>query len=189
MSKNNKVLQYFLHKFENESYVIKRKAKSLVYFLLSIFFLLFLLNFVYLIFIPDSYHLVWPVILIVALISSAGLILLRKGKYHFSASLITLTIAVVLVGALFIKLTYKHETAYVTYIYLFMVIVVLANLFCKRAIVLAVTLLFIAADIIFFILISDKLDPSTYTVFKIGAAISVFSIIIISMIIPQKNGH
>ncbi len=182
MSKSNKISQYFLHNFENESYVIKRKAKSLAYFLLSIFVLLFLLNFVYLIFIPDAYHLIWPVVLIVALISSTGLILLKKGKYHLSASLITLTTAVVLVGALFIKLTYKHETAYVTYVYLFMVIVVLANLFCKRAIVLSVTLLFIAADIIFFILISDKLDPSTYTVFKIGAAISIFSIIIISIL-------
>jgi methyl-accepting chemotaxis protein len=175
MASSLKVVTYFLPAYSDSSYVLRRKVVSLAYYLITIFLLLAVLHGVYLAFIPEMYYRSGPVMGIIMLVEVLSLFFLKKGKYYTAANLITIFCAIVLAAALSAKIFDNMHTGYTTYIYLFIIIMIQAHLFCKRPIVFGVTFFFIACDIAFFILVNNKLDPLSLQAAKLGVAISVFT--------------
>ncbi|MCP4136096.1 MAG: hypothetical protein GY754_34315 [bacterium] len=175
MERQNRLMKYFLHAYSDVSYTITRKASALVWYLVSTCILLFILQIVYIIIFPHIYSKSGPAMGSIMLMEFIALILVRKGKYTVSANMITIFTALVITAGLFLKIPNAPHTGYTTYTYLMIIILVQATVFCKKSIVLGITILFIIADITFFVLVMDILKGESFEAAKLGVAVSSFT--------------
>jgi methyl-accepting chemotaxis protein len=162
-------------KYPDASYLIQRKALALYYFILSTIFILLVMIGVFLFLQPVSF--LRSVIAISTLISLelVAFVLLVRGRYGISANFIVAATALLLAAAQFAKLSRDPHTGYTSFFYLMLVIVVLAALFCSRRWLFGVTVFFIAADVVFFTLVRDKLDDLGLQAATVGVVDSVFT--------------
>lgn len=78
-----------------------------------------------------------------------SLLLIKRGRYTFSANMVTLAFAVLATTGLLRQIWSGPNFGYTSYIYFFGMIIVMSALFCRPAIIYIVSFSFISADIFF----------------------------------------
>jgi len=166
---------FITSRYENENYITQRKSLALYYYLLSTIVTLLLMITVYLVVQPVSFQRSVIAISTLIIIELSGLVLLRKGFYNATANYLTTAVALLLTVAQYAKLFRDPHTAYTTYFYLMLVIVVQAALFCQKKWLFGIATFFIIADLMFFILVRGKLDKFSYQAATLGVVVSIFT--------------
>ena len=113
----------------------------------------------------------------VAAAAAVSLLLLKTGRYHGAANLITAVASVAVTAGLFAKVNRDAYAGYTTFIYFMIALIVQSMLFCERKWIFGFTALFFISDISFFFLVKDRLDPISLKAAKVGMVDSGFVII------------
>ncbi|PKL38811.1 MAG: hypothetical protein CVV44_08055 [Spirochaetae bacterium HGW-Spirochaetae-1] len=166
---------FITSRYENESYITQRKSLALYYYLLSTIVTLLVMITVYLVVQPVSFQRSVAAISTLIIIELLGFIILRKGFYNVTANYLTTAVAILLTVAQYAKLFRDPHTAYTTYFYLMLVIVVQAALFCKKKWLFGITAFFIIGDLVFFTLVKEKLDVFSLQAATVGVVVSIFT--------------
>jgi methyl-accepting chemotaxis protein len=119
------------------------------------------------------------VIVVVFTGSLITLLIIKAGHYDIAANFITGLFAVSVTAGLLVKINRDPHLGYTTYIYFMLALIVQSILFCKRYFVIIVSSLFLIADILFYVLAKDKLDPISLQAASVGLIDSAFSIILV----------
>ncbi len=162
-------------RYADKSYITQRKALALYYYLLTTILVLLVMISVYLTVQPVSYLRSVTAISILILIEISGLVMLKKGYYGGTANYLTAMVAILLTVAQFAKLGKDPHTAYTTYFYLMIVIVVQAALFCSKKWLFGITAFFVIGDLVFFTLVREKLDELSLQAATLGVVVSIFT--------------
>ncbi len=180
MSSPGKLQAFFLHRYSSASYSMRRKSQTLFFLLLFLAILLPTLGFFIIFrFGVERYSLSLVLIIFIFTAVSIALVFLKNGRYNFAANILLFVISIGLTFNLLSKLIKDPQNGYTTYIYLMGSALVMASLFCEKWINTLFFVLFITADIVFFILVRDRLDPISLTAANVGVVISAISLIII----------
>lgn len=169
----------FLSRFHNETFLIQKKAQALLYFCLIVASLMTLLFIVFLVFNRTILFQAGIVIVAVFIISLITLLILKAGYFNGAANFIIGLLALAVTAGLMVKVNRDAYAGYTTFIYFMMAIQVQAMLFCKRPFVLFITAVFLVADISFFILVKDILDPISLKAATVGVIDSSFGLIFV----------
>ncbi len=175
----NKTLGKLTILYSKENFLTQKKAQALFYFCLIVAFLMTALLLAFVLFKPDMLIQAGIVILVVFIGCLITLIILKSGHYDIAANFITGLLAVSVTAGLLIKVNRDAHVGYTTFIYFMLALIVQAILFCKRYFVVTVSLLFLSADILFYVLAKDKLDPISLKAASVGLIDSSFSIIFV----------
>ncbi|MBP7737816.1 MAG: hypothetical protein KA369_17675 [Spirochaetes bacterium] len=177
------IRSYFLRRYADSSYLIRRKSQTLLYLLLALGSLLPLLIVAFFVILDDSIirhaSLTVAVVFIATVLS---LIMLRSGRYNLAANIMVFVISIALSGGLMSKLRFSPENGYTSYIYFMAATMVVATAFCSRRVIWIISLLFIAADISFFVMVRERLDPISLGAAKAGVIDSTFSLVLIFLL-------
>jgi len=178
---------FFLHRYADSSYLVQRKSQTLLYMLLALTVILPIFIILFEIFLNISMY-IHAVIVVVVIFATVvfSLVVLRQGMYHLAANTMTFIIAIALTAGLMSKLIQSPQNGYASYLYFMMATMVMATVFCTRWVIWAVSLLFLAADIIFYNLVQSRLDPISKAVSTVGvidSSLSLVLVIILSQLI------
>jgi len=177
MADESLLKRFFLLKYANAPFLIQRKAQTLMYYTLTIGILMFALSGVFLLILPEIQFQANAVIFTVAAAAAVSLLLLKTGRYHGAANLITAVASVAVTAGLFAKVNRDAYAGYTTFIYFIIALIVQSMLFCERKWIFGFTALFFISDISFFFLVKDRLDPISLKAAKVGMVDSGFVII------------
>jgi len=171
--------EFFLSSYVDLPYLLRRKAETLLYYLLVTMIIVSIMMGVYTITRPSTYVYSMIALSSLLLLESFALFILKKGRYVISANFITMATAVLLTAAVMAKVGKSPHTGYTTYFYLMLVIVIQAALFCSKYWVWGIALFFLVADGVFFSLVKDTLDPVNREAADLGVVVSSFTFIIV----------
>lgn len=170
-----------LFKYEAADYVVVKKARTLLVFIISLVLLTSMLYVVYFFFITDRLHIVQPAVLAVSIACSIALLVLMSGNYFSAAHfLIGMTALIVIIG-LWTKTGKEVHTAFSTYPYLMMTVLIVGALFGMKRIIFPLAIVFIGVIIAFYQEVKGGLDEIIYDTTRTGAAISSLSLAIIGV--------
>ncbi|MBN1532449.1 MAG: methyl-accepting chemotaxis protein [Spirochaetes bacterium] len=176
----NAIRSYFLARYRDSSYLIQRKSQTLMYMLLVLGVLLPMLIVIFNLILDEK--IIMHASILVAVIFLATLLslfLLRRGFYNLSINIIIFILAIALSAGLMSKLRFAPENGFTSYIYFMAATMVMTTVFCRRWVIWIVSLLFIAMDVTFYILVRDHLDPISLGAAKAGVIDSTFSLVVI----------
>lgn len=105
--------------------------------------------------------------------------ILKSGHFNAAANFITGFLGLAVIAGLLAKVNRDTSTGYTTYIYFMFAVQVQAILFCKKFFVFSISILFIASDVLFFILAGSRLDPVSLKAAKVGVIDSNFAMIMV----------
>ncbi len=171
------IANFFLTQYESANFIIQRKARALMFFSFWTILLMLLIFISFVIFVPQLVVQAGVTIWAVLISGVITLIILKIGKYNLAANFIFGIMALGVSAGLFIKLGRDVHNGYNTYIYFMIAILVATVLFCKRSFVLFLFLIFLSADIVFYILASTRLEGLQLQSAKVGMIDSSFSLI------------
>lgn len=178
----NITLSGIVSEYENEKFIIQKKARALFFLCISIIFLMIILLIAFLLLKPDMILQAGIVIAIAFIGSFIALVILRSGKYNAAANFITGLLAVSVTAGLLVKVNRDAYAGYTTFIYFMLALMVQSILFCRRYFVITISMLFLFADILFYFLAKDKLDPISFKAATVGLIDSCFSIVFILVV-------
>ena len=175
-----KLLQrYFLSAYGDSSFIIQRKASALMYSTIVGFIAPLTYVVIRLILmtrigaVTTTFYITLPIFLILNIVS---LILLKRGNYYGAASIITISLAILLADNLRSRI---HRDAYLAYtgtIFLMPVVIFMASFFCKRIWLYIVTIFFLLSDFAFFAVIKSGLDQTGLTLASRGLIWSAMAV-------------
>ncbi len=168
--------------YSQSEYLVKRKALVLYYFVLCTAVVLLGMIGVFLALQPVSYMRSVTAIGTLIVLELAGILVLRTGRYYLAANYCISVTAALLTVAQFAKLSRDPHTGYTSFFYLMLVVVVMAALFCSRKWLFGVALFFVCADVTFFVLVGERLDPLGLEAARVGVVDSVFTFVIVTVL-------
>ncbi len=120
------------------------------------------------------------------------LIVLKSGRYNTAANLFCGTMAVTLIVDVFFMLTYNPMGGYNDDFFLIIFNIVMAVLFCKRAFVIGLSMVFMASDIVYFLMLQNLFNgqyakPATTAL--INSNVAIIATLIVGMLIMTINKH
>ena len=178
----NKTMEKFVTLYQAENFLTQKKAQVLFYYCQTIAFLMVILFLAFFLFKRDMLFQAGIVIVIVFAGCFITLLVLKAGHYDGAANFITGLLAVSVTAGLLVKINRDAHVGYTTYIYFMLALIVQAILFCKRYFVVAVSLIFLTADVTFYFLAKDNLDPLSFKAATVGLIDSSFSIIFLLLV-------
>lgn len=174
--------KFMLEKYANKSFIVQKKAGTLLYYCVTVILLMTALFLAFLIFIPETLLQAGVVIFLVFLSGFITMIILKSGRYTAAANFITSIIALGVTAGLLAKIQRDAFTGYTTYIYFMIVVQVQAVLFCRRYFLVAVSSLFLLSEILFYFMARGRLEDLSLRAAKVGALDSGFSIVVVLII-------
>jgi methyl-accepting chemotaxis protein len=165
----------FLKKYENESIFFRHRANALMWMLVAMIGALSAIAVTVTVSIEGDLRFAYITILAMLIIYFTGLIGLRAGWYFFAANFINIMSAIIITAGFLLRLKTAPHEGYMTLIYFMFMVVVQATLFSKLRVVLGITLFFISAIIVYYILAAQKIDPSLARSIKMATIESCFS--------------
>ena len=154
--------QYMLAKYIGKSFIVQKKARTLLYYCVTVVLLMTALFFAFLIILPEMLLQAGIVIVLVFVSAFITIFILKSGKYSAASNFITAIVAVGVTAGLLAKINRDAFTGYTTFIYFMIVVQVQAVLFCRRYFLIAVSSLFIISDIVFFKIYSFFIECNKY---------------------------
>ncbi len=182
--------QIFLVKYSEKNVFTWKRAVALMYVDISMVLLLVLIFILYPLLGGKDIASAYLAISAMVIIYSTSLFILRSGKYYFSANLITIASALVVIAGFYGKLAYEPYTAYTTFIYFMFMVIAISALFSTKWVIHVVCISFIISNIVYFNIIRSMLDPEILAVIKVALLESSFAIFftyIISIMIMRIN--
>jgi methyl-accepting chemotaxis protein len=169
----------FLVRYSDAAYIEQKRASALMYLLISVSVVMVIAFIVFSVLLPQILLQAGIVIVITFLTSILSLLLLRKGRYNFSANLLSIIVSLVVFVALYAKIFRDAYAGYTTFIYHMITIIVISTLFCKRMVVTGVSIFFLLGDIGFFFLVRGRLDPISLKAAQVGVVNSCIAIVFV----------
>ncbi len=176
------VVRFFLSKYDNETFIVEIRARVFMYCCFSLVIILAPLLIVVPIFLSHILIQTYAVIFTVIFTVMICLILLRTGKYYTAANIMAVVLALLFIAALMGKLVRDPHLGYTSYTYHMMGGIVLTSVFCRRRMLVIVTAVLFAADLSFFFLVKDLLDPISLQAAKSGMVSSAMIMVIICVL-------
>jgi methyl-accepting chemotaxis protein len=174
----------FLSSYQSTTHdlVVRKRVASFMYFILFFLVWSLLLAAIFIIAMPD--RLLWAMVVIIPCFGGSliALMIFKRGHYYTAAHFFCTIIALSLVGALMGKIFNDPQTGFTTYLYFMIASIVIYALFCKRGWVFFLTSIMLAGDIIFFLMVKDKLDPPSYLAARVGVLDSAASFVLVSIV-------
>lgn len=168
--------RFFLARYDNSSLLIKKKASTLMYFIMVLIALELLVTPIFAFALPDIFIKAFIIIFLIMLGGIISLVLLRLGYYYGAAHLFSALAALAVIAGLFDKVVRDPHTGYSTMIYFMVALIVEATLFCRMKFVFALSLVFFASDIVFFMLVRTRLDELSFRAARVGVVDSSLTI-------------
>jgi len=170
---------YFLASFRDAPYVLQRKSSALMSIMLVILPFFVLVFFVFLFLLPEILLQASFAIVLTFIAAILSLVLLRKGNYDTAANLFIIIVTIIVAAALFAKINRDAYAGYTTYIYHMIAIIVMTALFCRGRMLVGVSIFFVLSDVLFFVLVRDRLDEISLKAAKVGLVNSSISIVLV----------
>ena len=177
-----RIMDFFLKRYEDASFLKKRLAKSLFVFCFVLCTVTLMVVLVALLFFPQSARTTGPVVGVIFIFSLISLIILRSGRYNFAANLMGCIITLTLAAGSYARIASAPHTIYSSTFYYYMVVIVMATLFCTRKWVIGFGAFFILNDIAVFLLIRGNLNTESLQAATWGVIHFAFSIIFIAIL-------
>ncbi|HPJ38268.1 MAG TPA: methyl-accepting chemotaxis protein [Spirochaetota bacterium] len=174
--------QYMLAEYTEKSFIVQKKARTLLYYCITIIFLMTALFFAFLIILPEILLQAGVVIAVVFISAFITMFILRSGRYAAAANFITGIVAVGVTAGLLAKINRDAYAGYTTFIYFMVVVQVQGILFCRRYFLIAVSSIFIISDLLFYFMVRGRLDAVSLKAATVGALDSTFSLIVVLII-------
>ncbi|MBN2078448.1 MAG: hypothetical protein JW838_05750 [Spirochaetes bacterium] len=171
--------RYFLSSYASSPYIIQRKSRAFLYFSSAVALLTLLIAITFVFVAPAILLQASPVIAVTCLSCIFGLFLIKRGKYFTAAHFLTIVLSILFIAGLMIKLTRDVYNGYSTFIYFMMVVMMQAMLFCRRFVVVIVSVAFLISDVVFFILAKGLLQGESLIAARVGVIDSSFSIVFV----------
>jgi methyl-accepting chemotaxis protein len=165
--------------YKDEYFLTQKKVHALFYFSLILAFLMIAILFAFFIFKRDTLFQAGVVIVTVFFACLATILILKAGYYNAAAHFITGLISISVTAGLLVKINRDAYAGYTTFIYFMLAVMVAAILFCKRYFFITISIIFISADILFYFLAKENLDPISLKAAKVGLLDSTFAIIFV----------
>lgn len=168
MENQSYLAQTFLPQYETASFLIKKKAATLMYYCTTLFVLLIVLGILFAVFLPNIFAQAAAVIVTTLCASIVALYLLKRGNYYGAANLITIITTIAVIAGLLVKIGRDAYAGYTTFVYFMIALIVQTTLFCTRKWIAGVSILFFVTNIVFFLLVKSRLDPISLKAAKVG---------------------
>lgn len=171
------IMKYFVSEYNNSSFIIKEKARALLYFLLTFIILVPCAIIAFNIIQPQGLFGTANIILVLMFITTViGLILLKKGLYNASANTLSTVSAVLVVAFLFYNGFEAKNTDHISFAFYMPVVIIVTALFCKVRWLVGISVFFIISTITSTVLMSSVLTDVYLRVLKEFAVDYIFSI-------------
>ncbi len=177
-----RIMDYFLKRYADASFLRKRLAKSFFVFCFMVCAITLMVLVVALLFFPESARTSGPVVGVIFICSLISIVILRSGRYSFAANLMICVITLTLAAGSYARIANAPHTIYSSTFYYFMTMIVMATLFCTRRWVIGFGTFFIINDIAVFLLIRDKLDVTSLQAATWGVIHFASSIIVLTIL-------
>ncbi len=178
----NSLERALLGRYASADFIIQKKAAALMYYCLVAAGLMVVLAAAFALLLPEILLQAGVVVAFVFAASLTSLLILKSGRYYGAANYITGLIAVALMAGLLVKVVRDVHTGYTTYIYFMTAIMVQSFLFCKKWFVCLISALFLASDVLFFLLARSRLEGLHLHAATVGLIDSAFSIVFIFVV-------
>jgi methyl-accepting chemotaxis protein len=151
-----------LNRYEESDHLTQQRAWFLYIFNWSAIVMFFALAGLLVTIAPDKFKMAAPLILVIIIIASIGIILGRKGKYYGAAYSVLITMIIADSLGFVVKymspVIYEGFVSYNNFIY---IIITFATLFCSRKAVVAVMIWYIAVFLVYYIAVSGQLPTGS----------------------------
>ncbi|MBN2160315.1 MAG: hypothetical protein JW807_13045 [Spirochaetes bacterium] len=177
-----RIYAYFLSKYEELDYLTSARARLLLFFLLLFIFFTFALQFSMLFAGWYDFMVTIPVttFLLVGLIAS--LILLRRGKYLFSANMFIMFATIAVIAGLIRQPFQEINLSYTSYIYFIFPCISMCAIFSNQRFLTVVCALMIVADAVLFLILRNLSPPQDQKMIVIAFNNTFFCIIFVYII-------
>jgi len=185
MTLNKRIQQKFLSTYKDEKIIQQKKAVALMYINIIMIIALILIGVVFIVILQENIISAIALVTSMITLNSIGLFLLVKGKYNFSANLVTI------VGSLIIAVGFasKYKTApfsaFTTIIYFMFMMTSITALLSSTKVLISNGLLFFFTNTIFVIAVfhNSKIELQFQRLFKIAYFESTFAIVITTIVL------
>ena len=178
-----KLGSFFLHRYQNASFIKRTLAASLLYFAGVIWLFLSLLIIVGFIFGTKNTNILIAVAVTIMTAFAVASVVLRSGRYNGAANITVTMIFIALIGGLFARSIKDPHIIYSSNFYFLIGAVVFATVFCTRKWVILYSVITVLSNIALFLLIKDRLSPEQMDQAKIGAVYSVLALILTTFLV------
>lgn len=183
----SKFFDQFKAPYVNNDYIVRRRADSFLMINLILVFVLPCTLLIYLIWLPERLFIAAPALLAGLLNGVVNLILVKKGRLRLASLLFSFFFAFIIISAQMFKLLGDFHTAYNSFIYFFIVPILVTALFNELKFIVPIAALMCFANIVFYVLIYDKLKGNEIVSAQIGFISSLQILVMGSGIIYQMK--
>jgi len=176
------IQSFFLSGFEGQNKTIQRKARALLYYNFLMLILLSLLVVVYAAVNPQGFLKGAVGAGIISVLVLFSIYFIRRGMLGVAVTVYLLPTIIIVITARFMKSMTLPHTGFTAYLYYNFYIIVFMAVFGKKRFVPLTTLLFIAANILFFFLVKDRLDPVALEIAITGISNSTPALLITGVV-------
>ncbi len=184
----SRITDLFLSPYESYDYLSKTRARLLFYFMSSFILFTFLLQFSMLFAGWYDFLVTIPMTTILVIGLTAGLIILRTGRYGIASKIFIVFGAVTIVAGLIRQPFLEVELSYTSYIYFVYPVIALCAIFTTQRFLTVIALVMAATDIALFIITRNLVGPESMKMITIAFNNSLFAIVflyIISLLIMK----
>ncbi|HSV96608.1 MAG TPA: methyl-accepting chemotaxis protein [Spirochaetota bacterium] len=171
------IIDYFIERFRETSFLKERLARTLVKFILFCMIVCTLLIVMLVLTAPASLRTTFPVVAAIVASMAVSLVILRRGHYNAAANLISTIIVLALLGGVIARIVREPNTVFSANFYFLQASVVFIALFCTKRWVVSFAVIIIACAIAAYALVSQRLDEAGAAVARMGCIYSVCAVI------------
>ena len=181
---NNSLKQFFLSKYENQSFTIQQKASAFMYMLICLF-VIFLIGFpVSFSVLPDERITMIPLSIFVESILIFDLFLLKKGKFHAAGNSLEVLFTFVLIALFFTNISKdKALYNYAGYFFVSSMVVIIGAIFSQRLVFIISGIIIVIAVIVVHLLTLPEIASDQIFVKSASFGVLVFSFMILASIV------
>jgi methyl-accepting chemotaxis protein len=189
MNINRSLKEFFTAKLRDQEYIVRSRAATLMYYLLTVFAAMAVMQVVFLIVFERFYFLVTlAATSTIMIIAGISLCMLRKGYYDRAADIMTVFFALCALGGQITLPLVDVTSSYTSYIYFWYVIIIQSTLFNRKIVIYAVSLVFLVANAVYFLSVKGMLEEKILALSRMGfidSSFTLFVAFILSILIKK----
>jgi hypothetical protein len=181
---NKSLKQFFLSKYENQSFTIQQKASAFMYMLICLF-VIFLIGFpISFSVLPDERITMIPLAIFVESILIFDLFLLKRGKFNAAGNSLVILFTLVLMALFFTNISKdKALYNYAGFFFVSFMVLILGAIFSKRFVFVISGIMIVIAVNIIHLLTIPEMGSDQILVKSTSFGVFVFSFLILSSIV------
>ncbi|MBP7735426.1 MAG: hypothetical protein KA369_05575 [Spirochaetes bacterium] len=177
-----KINALFLSSYETSNFTIRHKATALLYFDFLMLFLLTMLIVSYAVINPAGFLKVSVGAGSIMSFVILSIFFILRGRLNYAVTVYLFPTIALVIAARFVNAMTAPNTGFTSYLYYFFYIIVFTAVFGEKKLVPIVSLIFIAANIAFYVFVRDRLDGSSLQAAGTGIANSTAALLITGVV-------